>query len=169
MKALRTSDLLCMQAHGMKDQLSCSCCFSYQSLEQNKLAPSQNDMMPLKLMTCFNLILLSFFSYPYSIHTAPETGEAPNPAAATHNTSWEWSDELTTSVTKIFYLFGLRPTVFIVLNGSFHVLIIATSFTVGRQRRPMKKFTPPPGYEGESSEYSDDDDYSEYSDSDSYT
>ena len=32
----------------------------------------------------------------------------------------------------------------------------------------MKKFTPPPGYEGESSEYSDDDD-SEYSDSDSYT
>merc|ERR1712027_210741 len=40
---------------------------------------------------------------------------------------------------------------------------------MGRQRRPMKKFTPPPGYEGESSEYSDDDDYSEYSDSDSYT
>ena len=33
----------------------------------------------------------------------------------------------------------------------------------------MKKFTPPPGYEGESSEYSEDEDYSEYSDSDSYT
>ena len=67
--------------------------------------------MPPKLMTCFKLILLSFFSYPYSIHTSPETGEAPNPAAATHNTSWEWSDELTTSVTKKFHLFWVRLTV----------------------------------------------------------
>ena len=38
--------------------------------------------------------------------------------------------------------------------------------SVGQQRRPMKRFTPPRGYEGESSEYSDDEDYS---DSDSYT